>query len=566
MYDALTTKDADDLTGGDLDELYKDAGFTPLQEVSTSSPAPGLTIVRDEFGVPFITGTTFAATEFGAGYAAVEDRMFLMDVLRHTGQARLAEFIGNTPGNVAMDQAQLRSAYYTEKEAAAQIQVAARRAGQGGKRLLTAVDSFVEGINAAQDALCPVVAAPSCPVEYAALQKTPEDWTRADVVYVASLVGGIFGKGGGGEVANAAWLQALTKKFGRAEALRVYDDLRSKNDPSAPTTSTVALPWQEGGLDPSRPGVALPDRGARTAPGTGSELRVSSPRGTASAPAAEEAPGTIDLPDGTTIDFALERHGMSNALLVTGKESTTGRPLAVMGPQTGYYAPQLLVEQVLMGPGIRARGVAFAGTNLFVQLGRGLDYAWSATSAGSDNVDTVVERLCDTGGGRATVRSTGYLVGTRCRPMKKQTHTETTTPNATAPGPPQTYEFLVLRTRHGIVQTRTTVKGKPVAIVLQRSTYGHEVDSVIGFAQLNDPGYVTDSSTFQRPRATSTSRSTGSTPTTATSPTTPPACCPSARGWSSPTCRAGPTPGTTGSGSCGSPSTPARPTRRAATW
>ena len=51
----------------------------------------------------------------------------------------------------------------------------------------------------------------------------------------------------------------------------------------------------------------------------------------------------------------------------------------MFGPQTGYYAPQLLVEQVLIGPGIQARGVSFAGTNLFVQLGRGVDYAWSAT-------------------------------------------------------------------------------------------------------------------------------------------------------------------------------------------
>ena len=106
---------------------------------------------------------------------------------------------------------------------------------------------------------------------------------------------------------------------------------------------------------------------------------------------------------------------MSNALLVTGKESATGKPLAVMGPQTGYYAPQLLVEQVLNGPGIQARGVAFAGTNLFVQLGRGVDYAWSATSAGSDNIDTVVEKLCNTDGSKATVSSTGYLVGQELR-------------------------------------------------------------------------------------------------------------------------------------------------------
>ena len=194
--------------------------------------------------------------------------MFLMDVLRHTGQARLAEFIGDSPGNVAMDAAQVRSAYYTPQQAAAQVDIAAKRAGAAGPRLISAVDAFITGINAAQDALCPAVVAPSCPAEYAALQKVPEDWTRADVVYVASLVGGIFGKGGGGEVRNAAWLQALTKKFGRREALRTYNDLRAENDPEAPVTTTKRTPYGDTrGLDPSKPGVALPGpRPRRTQP------------------------------------------------------------------------------------------------------------------------------------------------------------------------------------------------------------------------------------------------------------------------------------------------------------
>src|SRR6266545_3954720 len=57
----------------------------------------------------------------GSITAADLDRLFLMDALRHAGQARLAEFAGGTAGNLAMDQAQLRSAYYTPAEAAAQI-------------------------------------------------------------------------------------------------------------------------------------------------------------------------------------------------------------------------------------------------------------------------------------------------------------------------------------------------------------------------------------------------------------------------------------------------------------
>jgi acyl-homoserine lactone acylase PvdQ len=492
MYDALTKRNPDRIRQADIDKLYKREDLTPATVVSTQSPRPGVTIRRDEYGVPYINGATFDDVEFGAGYAVVEDRMFLMDVLRHTGAARLAEFIGNTPGNVAADQAQLRASFYTPAEANEQVLKAAKDAGPRGQQLLSGVDAFLAGINQAQHDLCPTVAAATCPAEYVGLQKQPTDWTRADIVYVASLVGGIFGKGGGHETENAAWWQALRARFGKQEALRIYGDLREKNDPEAPTTSSASAPYDRRTFDPDLPGVAIPDRDGPTASGTGAVLR-------GSAPAPTDAKPQLDLPNGVHVDLSqLGAHGMSNALLVTGKESRTGKPLAVMGPQTGYYAPQLLVEQVLDGPGIQARGVAFAGVNLFVQLGRGVDYAWSATSSGSDNIDTVAERLCNTDGSKATVRSTAYKVGKKCVPMQVDVHSETTTPNFTAPGPPRTYSFQVLRTRHGIVQERTTVDGKPVALVLQRSTYGHEIDSVLGFGEFNDPGFVQNAKSFQK--------------------------------------------------------------------
>jgi acyl-homoserine lactone acylase PvdQ len=40
------------------------------------------------------------------------------------------------------------------------------------------------------------------------------------------------------------------------------------------------------------------------------------------------------------------------------------------------------------------------------------------------------------------------------------------------------------------VQYRTTSGGIPVAVVLQRSTYGREPDSVLGFARMNDPAQI----------------------------------------------------------------------------
>ncbi|GGA42592.1 hypothetical protein GCM10007416_14530 [Kroppenstedtia guangzhouensis] len=50
----------------------------------------------------------------------------------------------------------------------------------------------------------------------------------------------------------------------------------------------------------------------------------------------------IDGPMGP-IDLRLP-DGMSNAILVEGKHTKAGRPIAVFGPQTGYFSPRLLTE------------------------------------------------------------------------------------------------------------------------------------------------------------------------------------------------------------------------------
>jgi acyl-homoserine lactone acylase PvdQ len=76
-------------------------------------------------------------------------------------------------------------------------------------------------------------------------------------------------------------------------------------------------------------------------------------------------------------------------------------------------------------------------------------------------------------------------------------HEEVAVPTAATPGAPQTYRFLVLRTEHGIVQLRTTVEGEPVAVVHQRSTYGRELDSALGFERLGNPDYVQDAAGFR---------------------------------------------------------------------
>ena len=107
-----------------------------------------MTIQRDAaYGVPHIYGDTRADTMFGAGYAGAADRLFLMDVLRHTGRAELASFLGGS--NAGADASQWGFAPYTEADLEQQLDpdAAASTAPPASRRSKTC-SAYVEGINA----------------------------------------------------------------------------------------------------------------------------------------------------------------------------------------------------------------------------------------------------------------------------------------------------------------------------------------------------------------------------------------------------------------------------------
>ena len=88
MYENLVYA-APTLTDAQVPNFFKDATFGVQDQnvASVEHPEPGLTIVRDQYDVPHIYGETRAEVMFGTGYAGAEDRLFLMDVLRHTAEA-----------------------------------------------------------------------------------------------------------------------------------------------------------------------------------------------------------------------------------------------------------------------------------------------------------------------------------------------------------------------------------------------------------------------------------------------------------------------------------------------
>ena len=131
-------------------------------------------------------------------------------------------------------------------------------------------------------------------------------------------------------------------------------------------------------------------------------------------------------------------------------------------------------------------------------LGRGQDFAWSATSAGQDIIDTFAEKLCEPDGSAPDVQSTHYLYKGECRPMETLTRVNNITPNPGDPSPPETYTLEAQRTVHGIVYKRGTVDGQPVAFaapaldLLPRGRLGARV------RRPQPPSKVQDAEDFQR--------------------------------------------------------------------
>lgn len=482
LYEAMV-QGAPDIRKADLGQYFKDAkfGVKPDDVEEEYSPREGVVVLRDAgFGVPHVYGTTRADVIFGAGYVSAEDRLFMMDTLRHVARGRMSEFLGASEANLASDRAVYRTSAYTEEELTAMIERVKDLHPELGPIAYADLTAYVEGVNQYIDEAR--TDPTKLPAEYEALQLVPEDWTANDTAAVASLIGSQLGVGGGGELGNANFVGALQKKgFTFKQARKILADFNFPDDPESPVTTGKRFVWNTDLGRVKAKSRAFPDDPAAIQEQLNESLmpdHVDAPWG----------PIPLTFPD-----------AMSNALLVGAKRSTSGRPVAVIGPQVAYWSPEILMELDLHGPGIDARGVGFPGISQYVLLGRGADYAWSATSAGGDQVDTFAEKLCDPEGGEATVDSTGYMDGGKCVEIYSRTDTWQAKPSAGSV-PPETVvvEMTTERTDSGIVQARGMVGGKPVAFTALRSSFGKEVDSALTYVEISDPDRIDGPKDFQR--------------------------------------------------------------------
>src|SRR3954466_8333495 len=307
MYDGLTPL-FDQVTAPDLTKYFKSealgAGGSPAPTTNEAVPRKGVTIVRDAFNVPHITGKTHDDVTWGAGWVLHEDRGPLLAQGRYP--ARMAAL--HSPGIDAFGLVTGLKTVTVTKQADSIINKAQTKAlkkrGKEGRGVLHDIDVYVKGIN---DRL-------------KAEKSSKKPWTRVDVYSINALAGQIFGQGGGDESRRSAFLDALTKRLGASKANTIFNDLSEHLDKDTPTTITKSFPYE--GIPKSRAGNAIIDS------------------------------DSVNAKTDAAFKTAAKRHRYaSNFLMVGAKRSATGHPLFVAGPQIGYFYPGLTLEMDLKGPG-----------------------------------------------------------------------------------------------------------------------------------------------------------------------------------------------------------------------
>jgi acyl-homoserine lactone acylase PvdQ len=413
MYDALTPL-FDNVTDADLMSKFKSEQFG-LGEDGPGTPEvlprPGVTVVRDRFHVPHITGNSRDDVTWAMGWILGEDRGLLLAQARDAARLAAIDAPNIDAFGLVVNLRQFTPTKAVDRMIQRDGDAALKAAGKAGAAVRHDIDVYLEGLNAKLKA-----------------DGGTRPWTRVDIYAANAITGQIFGEGGGDEARRSEFLSTLRKRYGTAKGQELFDDLSEFDDPDSPTT--ISKTFKYGKAIGVGKGNAVLDAGS---------FKPVGPKGLGRAASAHP-------------------RWASNFLLVGASRSATGHPLFVGGPQIGYTYPGLTLEADISYPGVQARGATSPGFAGNILIGRGPDYAWTLTSASSDLIDTYVETLC--GGSKTKYRYRG-----KCLKMG-------TVDAGTIKG---SGRVKFNTTVHGPVTGYAKVGGKTVAVSRKRASYGADI-------------------------------------------------------------------------------------------
>ncbi|WP_137988828.1 penicillin acylase family protein [Streptomyces vilmorinianum] len=341
-------------------------------------------VKRDAYGVPQIYADTEADLFRAQGFVQAQDRFYEMDVRRHMTAGRLSEMFGKD--QVDTD-AFLRTLGWRQVAQQEYDKVLSAETKKNLQAYAEGVNAYLKGKEASEIS-----------VEYAALAFSHdyaiEPWTPVDsVAWLKAMAWDLRGN-----MQDEIDRSLMTSRLGAAQIKQLYPGY--PYDLHQPIVEEGAVDKAKGAYDPKGE-AGKGDDGEGT--GTNGALRGMRSQLGALSDTLDEIPALLG-PNGNGIG--------SNSWVVSGKYTTSGKPLLANDPHLAPMLPSLWYQMGLHCRSVSATcrydvaGYTFSGTPGVI-IGHNDTIAWGFTNLGADVTDLYLEKVGDT----------GYVVDGRVKPF-----------------------------------------------------------------------------------------------------------------------------------------------------
>jgi penicillin amidase len=303
-------------------------GMVELQHLQGS-----VTVRYDERGIPHIRADNETDLYRALGYVHAQDRLFQMEVLRRLARGELAEVLGPK----LLDTDKLMRSLRIRERAETYL---ANMDKQSPAFL--ALQAYLDGINQYQDGHAK-------PIEFDVLGIAKRPFTAQDTISIAGYMAYSFA---------AAF---------RTEPLLTY----VRDQLGGDYLSVFDLDWQP-------KGVLANQHNKAPSPLASADWKDLN----ALARSSEQA----------LADNGLPQFEGSNAWVVSGNHTKSGKPLLAGDPHIRFSAPPVWYEAQLSAPGFELYG-HYQALMPFASLGMNRDFGWSITMFQNDDLDLIAEKV-----------------------------------------------------------------------------------------------------------------------------------------------------------------------------
>jgi len=292
-----------------------------------------VTVRYDERGVPHIRAENETDLYRALGYVHAQDRLFQMEAMRRLARGELAEVLGPK----LLDTDKLFRSLRIRERAASYVASLDKQSPSW-----KALQAYLDGINQYQDTH-------AAPIEFDVLGIPKRPFTAEDSISVAGYMAYSFA---------AAF---------RTEPLLTY----VRDQLGADYLNVFDLDWQPKGVLAKGHSTSTPALAA----GDWKDLNA-----------------LARLSEQALIDNGLPQFEGSNAWVISGSRSQSGKPLLAGDPHIRFSVPSVWYEAQLSAPGFELYGHHQALVP-FAFLGHNLDFGWSLTMFQNDDLDLIAEKV-----------------------------------------------------------------------------------------------------------------------------------------------------------------------------